>query len=283
MKQDQAQVVADEGALQAAKLNLEYCAILSPVNGLVGLRKVDPGNLIQAGQTTGLFVLNTVDPTDVEFTLPEDELPQLEARLRHGVKLPVTAYDRAFASQLAQGTFYSLDSEVDTTTGTVHAKARFTNPNLVLFPDQFVNVRVLVDTLNNVVTIPTSAVRHGAPGDFVYTVTPDRTAHVRVVKLGPQSGETIAILSGLNVGETVVTQGGDRLRDGGPVLLPGDRPHFGGGHGRHGGGQQGGGDAASAAGGQGQGGSSHGSNGHRHQHGQQQGQQQGADGSGGGQ
>ena len=222
------------------------------MNGIVGLRKVDAGNLIQAGQTTGLFVVNTVDPIDVEFTLPEDVLPQLQARLRQGVKLPVTAYDRAFANQLAQGTFYSLDSEVDTTTGTVHAKARFANPKLVLFPDQFVNVRVLLDTLNNVVTIPTSAVRHGAPGDFVYTVTPDRIAHVRVVKLGPQSGETIAILSGLNVGETVVTQGGDRLRDGGPVLLPGDRPHFGGGRGRHGasgGGQASGDEQAAGQGG----------------------------------
>jgi multidrug efflux system membrane fusion protein len=295
VKQDQAALLADEGALQAAKLNLEYCTIVSPVNGLVGLRKVDPGNLIQAGQSTGLFVVTTVDPVDVVFALPEDVLPELQARLRQGAKLPVTAYDRAFTNQLAQGTFYSLDSEVDTTTGTIHAKARFANPNRALFPQQFVNVRVLVDTQNNVVTIPTSAVRHGAPGDFVYTVTPDRTAHVRVVKLGPQSGETIAILSGLNVGETVVTEGGDRLRDGGPVLLPGDRPHFGGGHGRHGGhgGQQagqGGGEATAAAGGQGQaegqgqgqggwngghGGSSHGWNGHRHQH--------GADGSGDGQ
>jgi len=297
VKQDEAAVLADEGALQAAKLNLAFCTIVAPVNGMVGLRKVDPGNLIQAGQSTGLFVVTTVDPADVEFALPEDVLPQLEARLHQGAKLPVTAYDRAFANQLAQGTFYSLDSEVDTTTGTVHAKARFANPSQVLFPQQFVNVRVLVDTLTDVVTIPTSAVRHGAPGDFVYTVTPDRTAHVRVVKLGPQSGETIAILSGLNVGETVVTEGGDRLRDGGPVLLPGDKPHFGG-HGRHGGkgagGQAGqGGDTAPAAGAQGQsegqgqgqggwngghGGSSHGWNGHRHQQGRQ-----GADGSGDGQ
>lgn len=289
VKQDEAAVLADQGGLQAAKLNLEYCTIISPVSGLVGLRKVDPGNLVQAGQSTGLFVVTTVDPVDVEFALPEDVLPQIQARLHQGAKLPVTAYDRAFADQLAEGGFYSLDSEVDTTTGTVHAKARFANPKQVLFPQQFVNVRVLVDTLTNAVTIPTSAVRHGAPGDFVYTVTPDRTAHVRVVKLGPQSGETIAILSGLNVGETVVTEGGDRLRDGGPVLLPGDKPHFGGGagghgHGRHGGqsGQasageqaaQGAGDAAPAAGGQGQGGhggSSHGWNGHRRQGGQQQG------------
>lgn len=277
VKQDQAAVLADQGGLQAAKLNLEYCTIISPVSGLVGLRKVDPGNLVQAGQSTGLFVVTTVDPVDVEFALPEDVLPQLQARLRQGAKLPVTAYDRAFANQLAQGAFYSLDSEVDTTTGTVHAKARFANPKEALFPQQFVNVRVLVDTLTNVVTIPTSAVRHGAPGDFVYTVTPDRTAHVRVVKLGPQSGETIAILSGLTVGETVVTEGGDRLRDGGPVLLPGDKPHFGGGAGGHGHGRHGGQSGQAPAGeqaGQGQGGhggSSHGWNGHRRQGGQQQG------------
>jgi multidrug efflux system membrane fusion protein len=278
------------------------------VNGLIGLRKVDPGNLVTAGQSTGLFVLTTLDPTDVEFALPEDELPQLQGRLKQGAKLPVTAFDRAFAQQLAVGTFYSLDSEVDTTTGTVHAKARFTNFGSALYPQQFVNVRVLIDTLNNVVTVPTSSVRHGAPGDFVYTVT-GHTAHVKVVKLGPQAGETIAILSGLSPGEVVVTEGGDRLRDGAPVLLPGEKPHFGGGgggsgrHGRHGG--QGGGDqsasngepAPAPAGGQGgaqggqeqpqggqgsgqwagHGGSSHGWNGQHHHR-----SQQGDAGAGGG-
>jgi multidrug efflux system membrane fusion protein len=231
VKQDEGQVVADKAALDNAKLNLAYCTITSPVDGRIGLRKVDPGNFVQTGDANGVVVVTTVAPIDIEFTLPEDYLPQLQARLRAGAKLPVTAFDRARVTQLAQGEFLTLDNQVDTTTGTVHAKARFKNADGSLFPNQFVNVRVLVDTLNNVVTIPTSAVRHGAPGDFVYTVSPDKTAHVRVVKLGPEAGESIAVLSGLNPGETVVTEGGDRLKDGGQVLLPGDRPHFGGGPG----------------------------------------------------
>lgn len=234
VKQDEGAVLADKAALDNAKLNLAYCTITSPVSGRIGLRKVDPGNFVQTGDANGVVVVATVSPIDVEFALPEDELPQLEARLRSGAKLPVTAFDRARVTQLAQGEFLTLDNEVDTTNGTVHAKARFQNADGSLFPSQFVNVRVLVDTLKNVVTIPTSAVRHGAPGDFVYTMTPDKIAHVRVVKLGPESGETIAVLSGLSVGETVITEGGDRLKDGAEVLLPGDHPHFGGGSSRGG-------------------------------------------------
>jgi multidrug efflux system membrane fusion protein len=236
VKQDEGAVTSDKANVASAELNLKFCSIISPVNGIVGLRKVDPGNLVQAGQSTGLFVITTLDPMDVVFALPEDDLPQLQSRLHAGAKLPVTAFDRAFVNQLGVGTFFSIDSEVDTTTGTIHAKARFENKANTLFPEQFVNVRVLLDTLSNAVTIPTSAVRHGAPGDFVYTIAADpktkgHIANVTVVKLGPQSGETIAILSGLNVGQQVVTEGGDRLRDGAPVMLPGDKPRFGGGAG----------------------------------------------------
>jgi multidrug efflux system membrane fusion protein len=236
VKQDQATVVSDKAALDNAKLNLAYCTITAPADGLVGLRKTDPGNFVTAGSTS-LVVLDTINPIDVLFALPEDELPALTARLRAGAQLPVTAYDRARINILAQGRFATLDNTVDTTTGTVHAKARYENSRLGLYPDQFVNVRVLVDTLTNVVTVPTSAVRHGAPGDFVYTVGADHLAHVRVVKLGAATGETIAILGGLNAGETVVTEGGDRLRDGGRVILPGETPKFGAGRkgGRRGG------------------------------------------------
>jgi multidrug efflux system membrane fusion protein len=306
-------VKSDQANLANAKLNLAYCTITSPVEGRIGLRKVDPGNFVQTGDANGVVVVTTIAPIDVQFALPEDYLPQLQSRLRSGARLPVTAYDRARTNAIAQGTFLTLDNVVDTTTGTIHAKARFANGDNALYPNQFVNVRVLLDTMSNVVTIPTSAVRHGAPGDFVYAVTPQKTAKVVVVKLGPQAGETIAILSGLNPGDTVVTEGGDRLRDGAPVLLPGDKPR-GGGSGRkgqwsgQGGGQwggQGGGAAASGQGapastgdqaapqgggqhhwnggqgGNGQGWQGHGGSGRGHWNGQRNGQGQQGGGSGG--
>lgn len=252
VRQDEATVKADQANLRNAKLNLAYCTIVAPVAGRIGLRKVDPGNFVQTGDANGVVVVTTIAPIDVVFALPEDYLPQLQSRRKSGARLPVTAFDRARANTLSQGEFLTLDNQVDTTTGTIHAKARFLNKDGVLFPNQFVNVRVLLDTLNGTVTIPTSAVRHGAPGDFVYVVTPDIKAQVRVVKLGPQSGETIAILSGLNAGETVVTEGGDRLRDGAPIQLPGAGGRGGRGKGQWGQGQGGQGMSPQSQGGHGQ-------------------------------
>jgi multidrug efflux system membrane fusion protein len=236
VKQDEGTVAADKANVANAQLNLAYCSIDAPATGRVGLRKTDPGTFVVAS-STAIVVVTTESPIDVEFALPEDELPAIQARLHQGAKLPVDAYDRARVNVLAKGLFSTLDNEVATTTGTVSAKARFANADGALFPNQFVNVHILVDTLQNVVIVPTSSVRHGAPGDFVYTVA-NHTAHVTVVKLGPSSGESIAVLSGLNPGDSVVTEGGDRLRDGGAVLLPGDCPPSGGARGGVGGGHR---------------------------------------------
>jgi multidrug efflux system membrane fusion protein len=249
VKQDEGTVAADKANVANAQLNLAYCNIDSPANGRVGLRKTDPGSFVVAS-STAIVAVTTESPIDVQFALPEDELPTIQARLHQGARLPVEAYDRARVNVLAKGLFSTLDNQVATTTGTVSAKARFANSDGSLFPNQFVNVHILIDTLQNVAIIPTSAVRHGAPGDFVYTVT-DHTAHVTVVKLGPSSGESIAVLSGLTPGDSVVTEGGDRLRDGGRVLLPGDcMPSFGaGGAHRHGSGAAPGGRHGGGAGG----------------------------------
>ncbi len=222
VRQDEAQVKADIAAVAQQKLNLIYCHITAPVAGRVGLRQVDPGNYVTAGTTNGLVVITVVDPMDVLFTLPEDNLAQVSARLRTGAVLPTVAFDRTQTNQLAVGQLLTLDNQVDTTTGTIRAKARFNNANGALFPNQFLNIRLTVDTLKNTVIVPTSAVLKGPNGMFVYTVQPDRTVAVTNVTLGPAAGESTAILSGLEAGDVVVTDGSDRLKDGGRVMLPGD-------------------------------------------------------------
>jgi multidrug efflux system membrane fusion protein len=241
VKQDQGTLVADQAAVAQAKLNLDYCRITAPVAGRVGLRHVDPGNIVQTGDANGVVTVTQISPIDVVFTLPEDDLPVVTKRLGAGAVLPVTAYDRSNTTQLAQGALIAVDNLIDTTTGTVKVKARFANVDGALFGSQFVNTRVLVDTLSNVVIVPTAAVRHGATGDFVYTVTADRMAHMRAVKVGPATGDSISIASGLADGETVVTSGGDRLKDKARVMLPGDKPRSGAGGGRRGGRRGGGG------------------------------------------
>jgi membrane fusion protein, multidrug efflux system len=268
VKQLEGTVKTDEANIVTAKLNLVYCHIVSPVTGRVGLRQVDVGNYVTPGLANGIVVVTQLTPIDVEFTLPEDNLPQIQARLRAGATLPVTAYDRSGQTELAQGHLLTLDNQVDPTTGTVKAKARFDNGANTLFPQQFVNVRILVDTLNNAVVAPTSAVLRGADGLFAYVVQGGANAHtvtVRPVKTGPVNGDKTAILSGLTVGETVVTDGSDRLRESAPVILPGDcipaglgggaggRGGHKGGQGGQGGGQSGGwgGHAGGGAGGHG--------------------------------
>ena len=220
VKQDQGVVKSDQGAVDAAKLNLVYCRITAPVAGRVGLRQVDPGNFVQTSDANGVVIINEVDPITVLFTVPEDDIPQINARMNASATLPVTAFDRTGATTLAQGELFTLDNQIDPTTGTVKAKARFANPGGALFPNQFVNVTILVDTLKNVVTIPAVAIRHGPQGDFVYVVQPDSTVKMTPVKTGPAQGETASISSGLAVGDRVVTDGGDRLNDGSTVVLP---------------------------------------------------------------
>jgi multidrug efflux system membrane fusion protein len=229
VKQDQGVVMADVASVNNAKLNLGYCRIVAPITGRAGLRQIDLGNYVTAGSTTGIVVITQIDPIDVTFTVPQDELQQVTQRMRSGAVLPVAALDRSGGNILARGRLLTLDNQVDPATGTVKAKARFPNPNGALYAQQFVNVQLLVDTLNNAVIVPSAAIRHGPQGDFVWTLQPNRTAHMQLVKVGPALGEQASIQSGLTAGATVITEGGDRLRDGAPVSLPGQRPSFGAG------------------------------------------------------
>jgi multidrug efflux system membrane fusion protein len=253
VKQDEGTVKADEATIATAKLNIAYCHIVSPVTGRVGLRQVDVGNYVTSSLTNGLVIVTEITPMDVEFALPEDNLPQVQARLHAGASLPVVAYDRTGVTQLAIGKILTLDNIVDSATGTVKAKARFDNSAGTLFPQQFVNVRVLADTLHNAVIAPTAAVLRGANGLYAYVVQGGQNHHtvtMRTITAGPAAGESTAIVSGLEPGDIVVTDGSDRLREGAPVILPGDcipafpgagaGAHHGGAHGAYGGASPGG-------------------------------------------
>ncbi len=231
VKQDQATVDYDKAQIKAQQLNLTYCHIVAPSDGRVGLRLVDPGNYVQTSSTTGLVVLTLLKPTTVEYAVPEDSVPQILARVHAGAKLPVTAFDRANVTQLATGEFAAIDTQVNTTTGTVMLRANFDNQDESLFPSQFVNVVMLLDTLKDVVTVPVAAVQRGAPGTYVYLVNEDNTVSVHTIKLGAQDGDFYAVESGLSPGDRVVTDGADRLRDGAKVTIPdhSQRPAAGGG------------------------------------------------------
>jgi multidrug efflux system membrane fusion protein len=223
VRQAQGTVAADKGAVATAQVNLNWTRLTSPVGGRVGLRQIDAGNQVTANSTTPIAVVTQLDPIDVIFAVPEDAIAAISRHPNFGAGLPVTAYDRTGGAALAQGSLATIDNVIDTTTGTVKGKARFPNPNAALFPNQFVNVTVLVDTLKSQVVIPTTAIRHGPQGDFVYVLQPDSTVKVRQVKAGPGTGESTSIASGLAAGETVITEGGDRLRDGAQVTLPRNR------------------------------------------------------------
>jgi multidrug efflux system membrane fusion protein len=248
VQQDEGMVSADHAAVANAQLSLSFTHIVAPVTGRVGLRQIDPGNQITADAATPITVVTEIDPITVVFSLPESAIPAV--RQQGGSGLAVTALDRAGGTVLARGILATLDNVIDTTTGTVKAKARFDNPAGALFPNQFVNVVMLVDTLQNQVVVPTTATRHGPQGDFVWVLQPDRTVKARPVKVGPGTAETVSIVSGLQAGETVITEGGDRLREGATVILPGQKPAHGGGAGGHvrGGHRRGGGGGALAGG-----------------------------------
>ncbi len=224
VKQDEGVAKTDQAAVASARLNVSYCHITAPVSGRVGLRQVDPGNYVTSSATNGIVIVTQIDPMDVVFSLPEDAVAQVQARIRTGAVLTAIALDRSGANTLAQGTLLTLDNQIDTSTGTVKAKARFANGSDALYPNQFVNIRLLVDTMKDAVVVPTQAVRHGSQGDYVYTIDLDQNAKLILVKVGQVTGERTQILSGLQVGDEVVTDGGDRLRDGAPVTLPSDVP-----------------------------------------------------------
>src|SRR6202453_3691191 len=220
VKQDQGTVDFDKAQIKAQQLNLTYCHIVAPTDGRVGLRQVDPGNYVQTSSTTGIVVLTMLNPTTVEFAVPEDSLPQIMARAHSGAVLPVTAFDRANVTQLATGQLAATDTQVNTTTGTVMLRANFENSDEALFPSQFVNVVMLLDTLKDVVTVPVRAVQRGAPGNYVYLVADDDTVSVHPITLGAQDGDFYAATAGLSPGDRVVTDGADRLRDGAKVSIP---------------------------------------------------------------
>ncbi|HUA56193.1 MAG TPA: MdtA/MuxA family multidrug efflux RND transporter periplasmic adaptor subunit [Candidatus Sulfotelmatobacter sp.] len=220
VRQYQGTVRADQATVDNAKLNLTYCHITSPITGRVGLRQIDQGNYVQTSDANGLVVITQVQPITVIFTLPEDNLQAVLKQLRAGATLKVTAFDRSQSTQLAVGNLMTIDNQIDVTTGTFKLRALFDNPDETLFPNQFVNVELLVNTEQNVVLVPSSAIQRGAPGTFVYAVEPDSTVKVEAVKLGASANDQVAIASGLDVGARVVVDGADKLRDGAKVTVP---------------------------------------------------------------
>ncbi|HEY3694592.1 MdtA/MuxA family multidrug efflux RND transporter periplasmic adaptor subunit [Phenylobacterium sp.] len=240
-------VTADRAAVGTARLNLGYSRITAPVSGRVGLRVVDVGNYIGAGDSNGLVVLTQVAPIDVAFTLPQDDVARVQARAAQAV-LPVAALDRTRTVSLGHGRFSTLDNRIDPTTGTVRAKARFDNGNGALFPAQFVNVHLQLDTLKAAVVVPVTAVRAGSDGAYVWLLKSDRTVTRRKIVPGPTQADKAVVSQGLKPGERVITEGGDRLTEGGKVQLAGDRPARGGGQGQHGGRRRRGGQAGGGGG-----------------------------------
>jgi membrane fusion protein, multidrug efflux system len=219
VKQDQAQVESDQASIAQYKLDLIYCRITAPVAGRVGLRLIDPGNYVTASSSPGIVVITTMKPTTVEFTVAQNDLGKVIARVNSGAQLPVTAYTSDNNQEIATGTLYALSNQMATATGTVTLRAKFENDNEALFPNEFVNIKILVDTLTQAVLVPTPAVLSGAPGDYVYLVNANNTVSVRKVTLGASDGRNTAILSGLTAGDTVVTDGTDRLSDGAEISV----------------------------------------------------------------
>lgn len=213
VSQYQGTLKANQAAVNQAKLNLQFTEVRAPISGRLGLRKVDVGNLISAGDTTGLVVITQVQPIVVLFSLPEQQLPLIRQQLNTGKPLPVVALDRNQNLQLAAGELATLDNQIDITTGTLKLKARFANSDNALFPNQFVNVRLLAQTLTDALVIPANAVQRGTQGSFVYVLDASDKVHLRNISLGATSGEQLQVLSGLEAGERVVTEGVDRLRE----------------------------------------------------------------------
>ena len=250
VKQLEGTIMTDRAAENVARLNLSYTQVKAPITGRVGLRTVDMGNLVGSSDVNGIAVITQLSPIDVEFAVPQDRVPDLQKRIRDGASLPATAFDRTRTNALASGKFAALDNQVDVQTGTVRAKARFVNADQSLFPSQFVNLRLEMQVIKNAVVVPVTALRHGSTGDFVYVLNPqDRTVALRTVTRGQSTVDKVQIATGVQVGEQVITEGADRLKDGAKVTLAGDRPAggAGGAGGRRRGGRAGG-EGAPAAG-----------------------------------
>ena len=218
VRQYEGVVRADQGQVDNAKLQLTYCHITAPISGRLGLRLVDVGNMVHASDTNGLVVITQVQPIAVVFTLPEDSLPPLLAKMKTGAKLPVEALDREQKNRLATGSLETIDNQIDPSTGTVKVKAVFSNADSELFPNQFVNARLLVDTLHDATLVPNAAIQHSPQSAFVYVVKADQTVEVRNVEVKLTEGNETAIAKGVNPGEIVVTDGVDKLQPGTKVI-----------------------------------------------------------------
>ena len=209
----------DQANIHNAKLQLLYSKVVAPITGRVGIRLVDPGNIVHASDANGMIVITQVQPISVLFTIPEDNLPSVVQKLRAGAHLPVDAYNRDNSKKLASGTLLTVDNQIDSTTGTSKLKATFENKNFELFPQQFVNVNLLVETLRNQVLVPTVAVQNGQQGTFVYVIDENHAAHLRPVQVLTSDQTGADIKSGLQVGEMVAVDGADRLQDGAQVRV----------------------------------------------------------------
>ncbi|MBI1753887.1 MAG: MdtA/MuxA family multidrug efflux RND transporter periplasmic adaptor subunit [Acidobacteria bacterium] len=218
--QYEAALKSDQAQVENAKLNLTYSRITAPISGRVGLRLVDVGNMVRASDANGLATIAPVQPINVVFAIPADNIQKVLSQSAKGAKLPVEAWDRDLKSRLASGSLAAIDNQVDTATGTVRLKAIFANEDRILFPNQFVNAQLLVDTLKGVVIIPTAAIQRGPQGAFVYAVKPDATVELRVIEPQGTDGDSTAIAKGLSGGETIVVDGLEKLRPGSKVALP---------------------------------------------------------------
>ncbi|MFO0896824.1 MAG: MdtA/MuxA family multidrug efflux RND transporter periplasmic adaptor subunit [Pirellulales bacterium] len=217
VKQNEGLIAGDQALVDMARLRLGYCRITAPISGRIGLRTVDEGNMVQANSPTGLAVITQLQPIAVVFTIPQDDIPRVQRRLNEGQQLVVEAFDRSFRELLATGTLSALDNQVDSTTGTLRLKAIFPNENGALFPNQFVNARLTVDTRQGVTVVPTAAIQRGPGLTFVYRVKPDETVEVQKIALGPSEGDQTVVESGLSPGDRVVTDGVDKLMPGAKV------------------------------------------------------------------
>src|SRR5438477_5345928 len=219
VQQNHGTVQADQAQVDTQKLNLTYCRIIAPVSGRVGLRQVDPGNYVQTSDANGIIVITQLQPISAIFTLPEDKLPAVARRVRQGATLNATAFDRSGTVKLDTGRLETIDNQIDTTTGTVKLRAFFDTADQTLFPNQFVNVQLLVDTLREADLVPVAAIQRGAPGTFVYIVKADETVAAQPVTLGPGDDQRIVVTKGLEPGQIVVVDGADRLKDGAKVRV----------------------------------------------------------------
>jgi len=221
VKQDEGIVKLDQGNLDSAKVNVVYTRITAPVSGRIGLRLVDPGNIVQTTDTTGIAVITQLEPITVIFTIPEDNLPAVFDKLKAGARLPVDAYNREQTKKLAAGSLLTMDNQIDPNSGTVRLRAEFPNKDHGLFPNQFVNARLLLDTKRGTILVPTAAIQRSPQATFVYLVKADQTVTVRPVRLGPTEADTASIDEGLSPGDLVVVEGAERLREGSKVQLKG--------------------------------------------------------------